>query len=333
MAFPIVAPSFLREYIDFDNPEKNAGLVRYVISPHSVDYVLMLANPAVAKRLIEHTDPILFTMTDMSDEDSAKFSENAKALIARYPNMQYYWQIRQLVMYILQFKKLHFDRRLLIMNHAIGTVNGMITQFQPNLIEGFAQNITHTTDFSETLKYFEKVPIIPPVSLAEGVSFLKAMFNTLKNMDDKTVYKKWKPFYERIYKGLGISGPETFTTADMKLYIPKRVAFGENFTNNRPHIMENIMINYLWALATPFTDPELSVWDNFVFYITLYNAIKIYITLIEPADDDDLASALSAFDIALTEVSAGNAFLRSTVSALKNQDSANNGDMAVITLN
>ncbi|MDR0987692.1 MAG: hypothetical protein LBL98_08390 [Ruminococcus sp.] len=333
MAFPIVAPSFLREYIDLDHPEKNAGLVRYVISPHSVDYVLMLANPDVAKRLIEETEPILFTMTYMSEEDEAKFSENAKALIARFPNMQYYWQIRQLSMYILQHREIPFHQRLLVLNHAMGTINGMIEQFQPALIDGFAQNITHTTDFSETIKYFDKVPIIPPVALAEGISFLKALYNTVKNIDKKDSFKRWKPFYERIYKGLGISGPETFTTADMNAYIPKRVAFGEKIADARPNIMENIMINYLWALATPFTDPDMSVWDNFVYYICLYNAIKIYITLIEPKDDDDLAAALSAFDAALTDVSAGNAFMQAAVRVLRNQNSTNNGDMAVITLN
>jgi hypothetical protein len=215
----------------------------------------------------------------------------------------------------------------------MGTVNGMIAQFQPVLIDGFAQNITHTTDFSETLKYFEKVPIIPPVSLAEGVSFLKALYNSSKNIEKKDNFRRWKPFYERIYKGLNISGAETFTSADMNLYIPKRAAFGEKYLNARPNVMENIMINYLWAFATPFTEPDMSIWDNFVFYISLYNALKIYITLIEPADDDDLSAALAAFDAVLTDVSGGNAFMKAAVRVLKNQNNTNNGDMAVITLN
>jgi hypothetical protein len=331
MAFPIVAPSFLREYIDLENPEKNAGLVRYVVTPHSVDYVLMLANPAVAKRLIEQTDPILFTMTYMSEEDEAKFSENAKALVARYPNMEYYWQIRQLTMHILQTQNIPFAQRLLVLNHAMSTVNGMIEQFQPTLIDSFAQNITHTVDFTETIKYFDKVPISPPAALAEGVSFLKALYNIVKD-GEKESRKKFKPFYERIYKGLGVSGPETFTMTDMNAYVKKRADFGTGFIDARPNVLENVMINYLWALAVPFTEPEISVWDNFAFYITLYNAVKIYLTLIEPADDEDLAAALAAFDSALTDVSPGNAFMKKIVAALKNQNTENNGDLAVITL-
>jgi hypothetical protein len=314
-----------------EHPEKNAGLVRYVITPHSVDYVLMLANPAVAKRLIEQTDPILFTMTYMSEEDEAKFSNNAKAIITQYPNMKYFYPIRQLSMYILQMPSIPFPQRLLVLNHAMSTVKGMFEQFQPELVDAFAQNITHTTDFTETIKYFDKVPISPPAALTEGVSFLKALYNTAKDAE-KESYRKFKPFYERIYKGLGVSGPDTFTQTDVNAFVKNRADFGINYLDARPNIMENIMINYLWAYCVPFTEPQLSVWDNFGFYITLYNAIKIFITLIEPENDEDLIAALSAFDVVLTDVSPGNVFMRKIMQAHKNQNTANNGDLAVITL-
>lgn len=332
MAFPIVAPSFLRDYIDLEHPEKNAGLVRYVITPQSVDYVLMLSNPLVAKRLIEQTDPLLFTMTYMSEADEAKFAENAKSLIAAYPTMQYYWQIRQMSMYILQQKGYNLAQKLLILNHTMSTVNGMVEQFQPNLIDGLAQNLTHATDFSEVLKFFDGVPVNPGVSLAEGVSFIKAMYNIAKDISPDGAVQKFKHFYDRIYKGLGISGPETFRMLDMKEYVKKRAHFGTDISDVRPNIMENIIINYLWALATPFTDPTVSIWDNFTFYISLYNALKVFITTIDPKDDDDLAAALSAFDLTLTDASSQNTFFPKIVSSLKNTNSGNNGDMAIITL-
>jgi hypothetical protein len=332
MAFPIVAPSFLREYVDLETPENNAGKVRYVISPHSVDYVLMLANPDVARRLINETESILYTRTEMSEADTERFTANSKALLAQFPSMTYYWPIRQMMMYVLQQKDLELDRRLLILNYCINTVSNMQAQFQANLIPGLCQNITHTTDFTEILQYFNKLPVNPAVTLAEGVSFLKAVMHYAKETDPNGAAKRYRKVYERIYKGLNISGPETFTNVDVKRFIDLRIEYGKKFIEERPNIMENVMVNYLWAFAVPYTEPDISLWDNFTFYIQLYNALKVLLATAAPADDDDLVNILSVFDEALSEASKNNAIFKNVVSALKNQGTNNNGDLAVITV-
>jgi hypothetical protein len=337
MAFPIIAPSFLREYVDLEKPENNVGKVRYVISPHSVDYVLMLSNPDVTRRFITQTDPKLFTMTYMGEEDEAKFAKNAEALIAHYPLMTYYWPIRQLIMFILEQREHSFARRLLILNHAITTINGMAEQYHQDLIPGFAKNVTATTDFSAILKYFDGVPVNPIFAAADGVSFIKLLFNTAQDIPaapgEKTnAAHKFKHFYERIYEGLGVSGPETFPMTDFNKYAKKRAEFERKYHEARPNVMENIMINYLWAFAVPFTDPTKTLWDNFTFYIILYNAIKVYLTCIDPKDDDDLVKAIVAFDNALTAASAENKLYNMVLSGLKNKGTDNNGDMAILTL-
>ncbi|MDR0943264.1 MAG: hypothetical protein LBM41_01915 [Ruminococcus sp.] len=332
MAFPIVAPSFLREYVDMETPENNAGKVRYVISPHSVDYVLMLTNVDVAKRLIAETDTILYTMTYMSEADEKNFAENAKALLARYPSMAAYWPIRQMMMYVLQFPDIELDRKLLILNYCLHSVTNMQAQYHADLIPGFCQNMTHTTDFTEIFAYFKDLPVNPAVSAAEGVSLLKAVMSCAKETDPNGAAKKFKKVYERVFKGLEVSGPETFNMLDMKTFIKLRMEYDRVYALERPNIMENIMVNYLWAFAIPFTDPELSFWDNFTFYIELYNAIKVLIATTKPCDDDDLANILSAFDVALSEASKNNRIFKTVVTALKNQGTNNNGDLAVITV-
>jgi hypothetical protein len=331
MAFPIVAPSFLREYIDMDHPEKNAGKVRYIISPHSVDYVLMLTNIDVAKRMIAETESILYTMTYMSEADEENFQANANALLARYPSMAAYWPIRQMMMYVLQQRGFDLDRRLLVLNYCINSVSNMQAQFQADIIPGFCQNITHTTDFSEIFAYFKELPVNPAASVAEGVSFLKAVMTYAKE-NSPAAAKKFKKVYDRIYKGLEISGPETFTMLDMKHYAELRIAYGKTFNDERPNIMENVTINYLWAYAVPYTDPEIPFWDNFTFFIQLYNAVKVLLATTQPTDDDDIAGILSSFDEALSAASVNNAIFKKVVTALKNQGTNNNGDLAVITV-
>jgi hypothetical protein len=332
MAFSIVAPNFLRDYVDLKDAANNAGKVRYIISPHSVDYVLMLSNPDVTRRMVEQTDPILYTMTYMGEEDEARFEENAKLLIEKYPIMTYYWPIRQMLMYILQHRKYTFDRRMLIMNHAVKVIDGMKEQFQQNLIPGFVTSVTETVDFEEVLKYFEGVPISALHALGDGVSFLKQMMAGVKKVAPETVAPQFKHIYERVFKGLGISGPETFPMLDPKKYIEKRNAFQKKYIEESPNIMENVMINYLWALAIPFTDADDSMWNNFVFYVNVYNALKILITTSEPESDEDLINIITQFDKALTAANSENVLFKRVIQSLKSNDTANNGDMAVITL-
>jgi hypothetical protein len=332
MAFPIVAPAFLREYIDMEHPENNAGKVRYIITPHSVDYVCMLTNVDVARRLIAETDPIPFTMTYMNEEDAENFQQNSDALLAKYPSMASYWPMRQMMMYVLQFQGIDLDQKLLILNYCIHTVTNMQAQYHADLIPGFCQNITHTTDFSEIFAYFKDLPVNPPVSAAEGVSFLKAVMAFAKDSDPNGSARKYRKVYDRIFKGLEVSGPETFNMLDMKHFIKLRQEYDRVYAVERPNIMENIMVNYLWAFAIPFADPEETFWDNFSFYIVLYNAIRVLITTTKPADDDDLAAILSCFDAALTEASKDNRIIKKVITILKNQGTNNNGDLAVITV-
>jgi hypothetical protein len=153
-----------------------------------------------------------------------------------------------------------------------------------------------------------------------------------KKGDPEGAGKKFHKIYDRIFKGLDISGPETFTMLDLKHYTELRIEYGKKYIEERPRIMENVMVNYLWALATPYTDPELSLWDNFMFYIEVFNAIKVLISTTKPEDDEDLANILSAFDIALAEASKDNKLFKKIVMALKNQGTNNNGDLAVITV-
>jgi hypothetical protein len=332
MAFPIVAPSFLREYVDLKNPENNDGKVRYIITPHSVDYVVMLQNQAFCKRLIEQKEPIRFTMTDMSDEDAANFEHNAALLVQKFPIMTHYWSIRQLMMYILQFRDYNIDRRMLILNHCMNVINGMQSQFQQDKIPEFCVKVTHTADFTDVFNYFDKLPVSVGVALTEGVGFLKFVYTFLKEKGVPKAFSDYKRVYERVFKGLGVSGPETLNMTDMKSYMQKRSDFAKDFQGTRNYILENLLINILWEYAVPFTNPLQSIWENFTFYVHVYNALKILIVTAQPTDDDDLVNIIGVFDRALAEANGDNRLLTRITTIMKHNNTANNGDMAIIAI-
>jgi hypothetical protein len=95
--------------------------------------------------------------------------------------------------------------------------------------------------------------------------------------------------------------------------------------------MENIMVNYIWANSLPFKNPTLNYWEHFVFFCSLYNAVKVLYTCYMPGkEDEDFAKAISAFDSAIR--AADDNLIQKIVNAAKNSGQSNNGDMAVLVL-
>jgi hypothetical protein len=82
----------------------------------------------------------------------------------------------------------------------------------------------------------------------------------------------------------------------------------------------------------PFTLADESIWNNFVFFISVFNALKVLVACTEPVDDDDLVNIFCTFDIAFTEANAENALFKKVISSLKATNNNNNGDIAVVTI-
>ncbi|MDR0992771.1 MAG: hypothetical protein LBL87_07775 [Ruminococcus sp.] len=321
MSFTIVRPEYLDEFVDITKPEEGDRF-RIIMNPHTVDYVILLNRPDAVKRIMEIKEPIKFLAVEVKDEQSKVFEDNANGMIAQFPIMKYFATIRYVFMNTLQRKDLTLDRRLLILNYATSNIQGMADQFKQDMIPDFCNKIAAAKDVTEILKFFDKMPVNLPFALANGIMVLK----TLTGMKD------FKRLMTRAYGGLGISGPEALSAVDLGRYVDMRKEFARIYQDERPHIFENIMINYLWDFVTPFTIPAYSMWDNFVFYIMIFNALKILITLTAPKDDDDFAEIVSTFSRALSEVNQTNGFVDGIIKAAKNIGADSNGDLGVLTI-
>jgi hypothetical protein len=321
MSFTIVRPEYLDDFVDITKPEEGDRF-RIVMNPHTVDYVIRLNRADAVKRIMEIKEPIQYLAVEVKDEQSKVFEDNAAIMTAEFPVMKYFGPIRYLFMNTLQRKSLTLDRRLLVLNYAVSNIQERANQFKQDLIPDFCNKIASASDISEILKFFDKLPVNLPYSLANGIMILKTL----------NVTKDFKKLLTRAYGGLGISGPESLSAADTDRYIEKRKEFARIYQDERPHIFENIMVNYMWDFQTPFTLPEHSMWDNFVFYILVYNALKVLVTLTSPKDDDDFAEIVATFDRALIEVNKTNGFIEGTLKAAKNFGFDSNGDLAVLTV-
>lgn len=323
MGFPVISPVIVKELAEQLKPLTPDEFCDVIVSPYAIEYAPMLNNRDVVKKLMETKEPLSYSMVNIDDEHSRQFIEQSKAVTEAHPIAQYYWQLRSLFMGVLQNRDVNFEKRFLLLNYAVKTVQNMIDKGQPNIIPQFVEDFLNPNkSYEPVLKYFSNVRPVPAYSLADGISLLKSLVKP---------NPEYKDVLNTVYRNLGVSGPETLRMADIKKYIGMRKQFSDFAAGEKSHYIENIAISYVWNFTLPFATPEFNFWDHFVFFGALYNAVKVMITCYTPeVDDEKFVKAIAAFDSAVRAT--GGKVMRTVINTAKNAGQNNNGDLAVLTL-
>ena len=270
MSFPVISPAILKELNERLKPQEPSDFCDIIISSAAVEYAPKLSISEVVRILIEEKDVLEYTMSNLPDDQSEEFAARSDQILQQFPVVRHYWPIRMLFMCMLQTRSINFEKRILLLNYAVKTIQGMIDKGQPNLIPRFIDEFTsQDMDYSRILEFFKDVRPMPAYSLADGISLLKSL-----NKPNAA----YKDVLNSIYKSLGVSGPETLKMADMKKYLTMRKAFSEFAAGEKSYYIENIMISYVWTLSLPMSNPEFNYWEHFVFFCSLYNALKVMLT-------------------------------------------------------
>ncbi|MBQ5320087.1 MAG: hypothetical protein J6K17_13430 [Oscillospiraceae bacterium] len=322
MGFPIVTPAILNSLKEKLAPAAPEDFCDVAVTVSAVEYVPKLSRIEIAETLIAEKDILAYNMINLNDEQSQQFVEQSRQIISEHPSANYYWQMRTLFMSIMQNRGIPFENRMLLLNYAVKTAQGMYDNGQGERIPKFIDEFTSLTDYTPVLEYFKQIRPNPMYSLADGISLIKSL---------KKPNAAYKEVLSTIYKNLGVSGPETLKMIDVPKYIGMRKAYSEAMNSEKSIAMENIMINYIWSYSLPFAHTEFNFWDHFVFFGSLYNAVKILYTCYMPGKEDgDFAKAISAFDAALRI--SDPKLMHKVIYAMRNAGQNNNGDLAVLTL-
>lgn len=323
MGFPVISPVIVKDLAEQLKPLAPDEFCDVIVSPYAVEYAPMLSNADVVRKLMDTKEPLAYSMVTLDDEQSKQFVAQSKAITDAHPIAQYYWQIRTLFMGVLQNRNINLEKRFLLLNYAVKTVQGMIDKGQPNLIPQFIEDfINPNNTYEPVLKYFKDVRPVPAYSLADGISLLKSLVKP---------NAEYKDVLNTVYKNLGVSGPETLKMVEIKNYIGRRKLFSDLTAGEKSHYIENVAISYVWNFTLPFSDPDFNFWDHFVFFGALYNAVKVMITCYTPeADDEKFVKAITAFDAAVRAT--GGKLMRTVINTAKNAGQNNNGDLAILTL-
>ncbi|MBQ7981789.1 MAG: hypothetical protein IJ305_09330 [Oscillospiraceae bacterium] len=322
MGFPIVTPAILNDLKEQLIPLTPEDFCDVAVTVSAIEYVPKLSNIDVAKAYISEKNTLEFNMINLSDEQSAQFIEKSNDILNAYPASHYYWQLRTLFMSVIQDRRINLENRFLLLNYAIKTVQGMFDNGQADRIPKFIEEFTSQNDYTPVLEFFKQVRPNPGYSLADGISLIKFL---------KKPNAAYKEVLNTVYKNLGISGPESLKLINMQKYIGMRKAYSEAMNTEKSIAIENVLVNYIWANSLPFSNPSLTYWEHFVFFCSLYNAVKILYTCYMPGkEDEEFAKAISAFDAAVRATN--DNLMYKVVTAVKNSGQSNNGDMAMLTL-
>ena len=323
MGFPVVSPAIMKELIEKMKPMRSDEFCDVIVSPAAVEYSPRLCHEEVVRTLIEQQDILSYNMTNLSDEQSEQFIEQSRKVTETYPTAQYYWQIRTLFMNILQNRTINFEKRFLLLNYAVKTVQGFVDNGQYNFVPKFIDDFTKPdADYKPVIEFFKTIRPNPGYSLADGISLLKSL-----NKPNAA----YKEVISEVYKSINVTGPETLKMADLRNYLLKRKQYSDLVSGEKTGYMENVVISYVWSYSIPLARAEFNYWDHFVFFCSLYNAIKVMITCYAPdGDEERFVKAITAFDTALR--ASDKDLMSKIIYAVRNVGQNNNGDMATLTL-
>lgn len=323
MPYPIITPEFFADLTDKTNPE-NENIVYNVLStPAAIEYAFPLNQEKVIRRLMDTPDPLKFKMTNLKPEHEAEYAKHGEEIINEYPVLKNYWALKTLTMNILQNRNYVFEKRMLLLNFAYKTAQGMMDKFKEELIPQFVNDFTKNAQHDDVIKYFESIRPNFAYSLCDGLSFLRAMPKTEEM--DKVRFT--------VFKNIGIDQSMRNFKFDENKYLPMKKAYYEDFLKDKEHYIEHVMVNYVWTYCMPYVDYHMSLWDNFVFFNTLFNSIKVMLTCYtfdRDNKDEAFVTAIKAFDDSLRQIP-GN-IVRRVVDANSAEGMTNNGDMAILSM-
>ena len=323
MPYPIITPEFFREFADESKPENKDIVYNVLFTPASVEYVFPLNQDRVLRRLMDTKETLSYKMTTLSPEKEEEYAKKGRELVEQTPFLKHYWSIKTLTMFTLQNRTYDFPQRMLLLNFCYKSIQTMLDKFREDVIPKFVQDFIGKREHEDVIKYFSELKPLYPLSFGNGLAFIRAL--PAAGEFDKVRFG--------IYKNLGIRTDAKEFTFNEKQYTEMKKAFDE-FLKGREHYIENVMVNYVWTFCMPFADyHSATLWENFIFFNTIYNAIKVMLTIYtydKKDKDEAFFIAVKSFDDALRATNRN--IVRSVVDANSEQGMVNNGDMALLSI-
>lgn len=323
MQYPIIIPEYYEELVSKDQKDHPDIVYNVLTTPAAVEYVFPLSNENVVKKLMEIKEPIKYKMIKLKPEEEAEYIRRAEDLIDEFPVLRSYWDVKGVTMNVLQDRRYTLEKRMVILNFVYKNVQIMLDKSKDEFIPQFIGEFIRQPNHDDVMKYFESIKPNVAYSMIDGLSFLASL----------PVTEKYSKIRADICKTIGISPDMKEVTLKEDISMAVKKEFYTDFLKDREHYYENVIINYAWTFCMPYADYSIPVWKNFIFFNTLFNAVKTLLTCYtygKKDKDKAFIEAVTAFDEALRQYQ-GNVVAR-IAAANEKEGLSNNGDMAILSM-
>lgn len=324
MPYPIITPGYFAELTDPNNPENENVSYNVLTTPAAIEYIFPLNQERLIKKLMDTPDVLSYKMRNLKPDAEEEFMQHGKELIDENPVLQHYWAIKTLTMNILQNRNYVFEKRMLLLNYAYKTIQGMLDQMKEELIPQFIAAFTKEPKHDEVMKYFSEIKPNFALSMCDALS----LFRSMPKCDE------WNKVCDDIFR---ITNNQkdlaqfNYVEAD---YLKMKKAYYEDFLKGKEHYIEQVMVNYVWTYCMPYADLQVTLWENYIFFNIIFNAIKVMLTIYTyDKEDKDAAfiEAVKAFDTSMRLVNGGSV-VKHIVDVNAKEGLNNNGDMAIMAM-
>lgn len=332
MEFSVISPLFFNKLTDPKIKREEELKYTVTVTPSGVEYSFPLMQEEVVRTLISEKEPIAFQARKLKPEQVSKYVKQADKLISTYPFLKHYGVGKTVYMNAVQDRQYSIEKRFLILNFMIKTIQNMMDKGGEEEIAPFVVSFMNHPDRSDILDNFRSIQPNFAFSAMDALSMLNCLPET----------PKFKKVRDKVFKRAGYAedrsdfGKKPFE--DIKSdYIKIKRWFYEEYLrqgkeDSREYYIENVLVGFIWSMNMPYADFSLDIWDNFAFFNIMFNTLKVLLTLYvtEERGDDGFVEAVCALDEAFRAVS--NGLARTTVKALNDRGFNTNGDMAVLAM-
>lgn len=332
MEFSVISPLYFNKLTDRNVKREEDLKYTVTVTPAGVEYSFPLVQEEVVRTLISEKEPIAFQAKRLKPDQAAKYAKQADKLLSKYPFLKYYGLGKTVLMNAVQDRQYSIEKRFLIMNFMMKTIQNMIDKDGEKEISPFVVSFMNHPDRNDIIENFREIRPNFAYSAMDGLSMLNSLPETPKFAKVRNAVFK-RAGYAADRSDFGVKPFEDIKPEYIKI---KRWFYEEYLRqgkeDSREYYIENVLVGFIWSMNLPYADFSLDIWDNFAFFNVLFNTLKVLLTLYvtEENGDDGFVEAVCALDESFRAVS--NGLARTTVASLNDRGFNTNGDMAVLAM-
>jgi len=213
---------------------------------NELEISLYLSCPQAARQVLLDTD----STRVVGDASSGQFRTDQFSQLAGgdgpiHKPMRYFWEVRDLVVAMIQDRKRPMWQRLFLLGMLCKRLNEVTTALDDDAVPEVLDSYWEILDSGSLRDKLEMVPAQPAVQLDVVLRLIDQRIRA------GSCGQRFLGCFDEFLQGIGYSAGST-STSDAHHYVEAEAQYCEPFFAARPHILENYLLNYVYRTLFPF---------------------------------------------------------------------------------